>query len=50
MPSGSSVEGRIAILNLSGKIYLLLNGTGIGVGAPQYGARRTFFVGATTHF
>ncbi len=46
----SDIEGRVAILNLFDKVYLLRDGTGIGVGAPQYGARRTLFVGMTTHF
>ncbi len=46
----SDIEGRIAILNLFDKVYLLRDGTGIGVGAPQYGTRRTLFVGMTTHF
>lgn len=46
----SDIEGRIAMLNVFDKVYLLRDGTGIGVGAPQYGARRTLFVGMTTHF
>jgi outer membrane receptor protein involved in Fe transport len=49
-PSGSDIEGRIALLNLFDKVYLLRDGTGIGVGAPQYGPRRTFYVSMTTHF
>lgn len=50
-PSGNGdTEGRIAILNLFDEVYLLRDGTGIGVGAPQYGTRRTLFVGMTTHF
>jgi len=44
------VEGRIALLNLFDRSYLLRDGSGIGVGAPQYGARRTLFVGVSTTF
>ncbi|MET3107327.1 outer membrane receptor for ferrienterochelin and colicin [Oxalobacteraceae bacterium GrIS 2.11] len=45
-----TVEGRIAVLNIFDRSYLLRDGTGIGVGAPQYGARRTLFVGISTSF
>lgn len=48
--STSDIEGRVAILNLFDKVYLLRDGTDIGVGAPQHGTRRTLFVGMTTHF
>jgi outer membrane receptor protein involved in Fe transport len=33
------------VTNLFDKIYLLRDGSGVGVGAPQYGARRGFFGG-----
>ncbi len=36
---------RFDIVNLFDQIYELRNGTGIGVFAPQYGARRGFFAG-----
>ncbi|PRC91206.1 TonB-dependent receptor [Solimicrobium silvestre] len=45
-----SIEGRIALLNIFDRSYELRDGTGIGVGAPQYGARRTLFVGMSTSF
>ncbi len=45
-----SVEGRIAILNLFDKSYLLRDGTGVGVGAPQYGPRRGLYVGLSKSF
>jgi outer membrane receptor protein involved in Fe transport len=45
-----NIEGRVAILNMFDHSYLLRDGTGIGVGAPQYGARRTFFVGMSSSF
>ncbi len=44
------LEGRIALLNILDRSYLLRDGTGIGVGAPQYGARRTLYVGLSTSF
>jgi outer membrane receptor protein involved in Fe transport len=44
------IEGRIALLNLFDKTYLLRDGTGVGVGAPQYGLRRGFYAGLATSF
>ncbi len=45
-----SLEGRVGITNLFDKTYLLRDGTGVGVGAPQYGGRRTWFVGLSQRF
>jgi len=45
-----TVEGRLALVNVFDKTYLLRDGTGVGVGAPQYGMRRTFFAGVSTAF
>jgi outer membrane receptor protein involved in Fe transport len=36
---------RADVINLFDKIYQIRNGTGVGVGAPQYGARRGVFGG-----
>jgi len=44
------VEGRLALINVFDRVYLLRDGTGVGVGAPQYGMRRTFFFGLSTAF
>ena len=41
---------RADVLNLFDKRYQLRSGTGVGVGAPQWGQRRGFFVGATKAF
>jgi len=41
---------RFDIINLTDKIYLIRSGTGIGVFAPQYGARRGFYVGLQKQF
>lgn len=45
-----TLETRVSILNIFDHSYLLRDGTGVGVGAPQYGARRTFFTGLTATF
>jgi outer membrane receptor protein involved in Fe transport len=44
------LEGRIAIINLFDKSYLLRDGSGVGVGAPQYGQRRTLYAGLSASF
>lgn len=44
------VEGRIALMNVFDKSYLLRDGSGVGVGAPQYGERRSLYVGLSTSF
>ncbi|MDE2091596.1 MAG: TonB-dependent receptor, partial [Gammaproteobacteria bacterium] len=41
---------RLAIVNLFDRVYEIRNGTGIGVGAPQYGPRRGFYLGLTKSF
>jgi outer membrane receptor protein involved in Fe transport len=48
-PAGP-VELRFDIVNLFDKAYLIRSGSGIGVFAPQYGARRGFFGGFTVPF
>jgi hypothetical protein len=40
-----TLTARFDIINLFDKIYEIRNGTGVGVGAPQFGPRRGFFVG-----
>ena len=41
------LELRFDVVNLADKKYQIRDGSGIGVGAPQYGPRRGFFVGIT---
>ena len=43
-------EVRLDVTNLFDKEYQIRNGTGVGVGAPQYGPRRGFFGGITKAF
>jgi outer membrane receptor for Fe3+-dicitrate len=44
------IEGRVAIVNLFDKTYELRDGSGVGVGAPQFGPRRTLYAGVSTRF
>lgn len=44
------VSLRFDVVNLFDETYLLRDGTGVGVGAPQYGPRRGFFVGLSKSF
>ena len=43
-------EGRVSVLNVLDRVYELRDGTGIGVGAPQFATRRAFYVTATKLF
>ncbi|MGO9701367.1 MAG: TonB-dependent receptor [Xanthobacteraceae bacterium] len=46
-PEAKPLTLRFDVVNLFDKIYELRNGTGIGVFAPQFGARRGFYVGVS---
>jgi peptide deformylase len=37
-------------LNINDAVYQIRDGTGVGVGAPQFGLRRTILVGLTQRF
>jgi outer membrane receptor protein involved in Fe transport len=50
LPWGSEKNAptvRLDVINVFDTAYQIRNGTGIGVGAPQWGARRGFFGGVT---
>jgi hypothetical protein len=47
---GRGTELRLDVLNVGDTIYQIRNGTGVGVGAPQYGLRRTILAGLTQRF
>ena len=47
---GAGTELRLDVLNLNDAQYEIRNGTGVGVGAPQYGLRRTILAGVTQRF
>jgi len=40
-----TLTARFDVINVFDREYQIRNGTGVGVGAPQYGPRRGFFVG-----
>ena len=44
------LDTRVALVNLFDRVYQLRDGSGIGVGAPQYGMRRTLYVGLSKPF
>ncbi len=44
------LTARLDVINLLDKIYEIRNGTGVGVGAPQFGPRRGLFLGLTESF
>ncbi len=49
--SGSGpLTARIDVINVFDKVYQIRSGTGIGVFAPQYGARRGVFAGLAWQF
>ena len=50
---GSSKDAptlRFDVINAFDRIYQIRNGTGVGVGAPQFGPRRGLFAGVTIPF
>ncbi len=40
-----TLTARFDVINIFDKVYQIRNGTGVGVGAPQYGPRRGIFFG-----
>ena len=44
------LSARFDVINVFDQKYQIRNGTGVGVGAPQYGSRRGFFLGITQSF
>lgn len=44
------VDGRISILNVFDTVYEIRDGSGIGVGAPQFGPRRAIYFSADKFF
>ena len=41
------LTARFDVVNLLDTVYLIRDGSGIGVFAPQYGPRRGFFLGVS---
>jgi outer membrane receptor for ferrienterochelin and colicins len=50
LASTGPLTARFDIINVGDKVYQIRSGTGIGVFAPQYGARRGFFGGLSWEF
>jgi outer membrane receptor for ferrienterochelin and colicins len=50
LPMVGHVDVRFDVINVANKIYEIRDGTGVGVGAPQFGAGRGFFGGITKFF
>jgi outer membrane receptor protein involved in Fe transport len=47
---GKGTQLRFDVINLFDNSYQIRNGSGVGVGAPQFGQRRTFLLGLTQKF
>lgn len=45
--SAGTLTVRLDVLNVFDKVYEIRDGTGVGVGAPQYGPRRGLFIGVS---
>jgi outer membrane receptor protein involved in Fe transport len=50
LPQIGKTDIRLALINVTDKVYEIRDGSGIGVGAPQYGPRRGVYVGFTKEF
>jgi hypothetical protein len=50
LAAAGPLEVRFDIINAFDDKYEIRNGTGVGVGAPQFGPRRGFFGGVTKFF
>ncbi|WP_230481072.1 TonB-dependent receptor [Sphingomonas sp. Leaf21] len=48
--AGPNLDIRFDVINLFDHSYEIRDGTGVGVGAPQFGPRRGFFVGLSKAF
>jgi outer membrane receptor protein involved in Fe transport len=49
-PAIGDFDVRLAVINLLDNSYQIRDGTGIGVGAPQFGPRRAYYAGVTKYF
>ena len=50
LPALGAAKARVDLINLFDEVYLIRDGTGVGVGAPEYGPRRGVFVGLAKSF
>ena len=47
---GGPLTLRADLINAFDEQYLIRDGSGVGIGAPQHGARRGLFLGVTKTF
>jgi outer membrane receptor protein involved in Fe transport len=47
LDNAGTLSVRLDLINAFDKIYEIRDGTGVGVGAPQFGPRRGIFVGVS---
>jgi outer membrane receptor protein involved in Fe transport len=50
VPVVGRLEARLDVINVFDKVYEIRDGTGVGVGAPEFGPRRGLFFGMTKDF
>ena len=50
LPTIGKLKTRFTVVNLFDRSYELRDGTGIGVGAPQYAPRRSFYLAVSKPF
>ena len=49
-PAVGDFDIRFAVINVLDNSYEIRDGTGVGVGAPQFGPRRAYYAGVTKYF
>ena len=50
LPGIGKLDARFALINAFDKTYQIRDGSGIGVGAPQFGPRRALYAGISKAF
>jgi outer membrane receptor for ferrienterochelin and colicin len=50
IPGVPAITARVDVVNVFDEAYEIRDGTGVGVGAPQWGSRRGFYGGVTVAF
>jgi outer membrane receptor protein involved in Fe transport len=50
LPGAGKLTLRLDLVNVLDEIYVIRDGTGVGIGAPQFGPRRTIFAGIKKEF
>ena len=50
LPVAGPISVKVDVINVGDTRYDIRDGTGVGVGAPQFGPRRGYFAGLTKSF